>query len=268
MRSNLMNKSISYHSHSKGFSIVEFLVAGVLGLLLLGGVIQLFLGSNRNYTMQDELATIQENGRFTLMFMQRQLEQAGWFVDSNLQSTNALPVDLNTSLDATNDTIVITYSTAINGIDNIDCNGSAVASGNIVNTFSVVGDDLMCQGNGGAAAQPLIDGVDRFQILYGVESDGACPDGVVNNYLNRNDVVNAGLQDKVVAVRIGLLLRSQGNVLPEPESKEFTVLNLTYNSPSDQFIRRLFQETIFMPNAAYRAIGSPQQIIDCMADSV
>lgn len=268
MRIMKTRKQPSGYARQKGFTLLELMVAGFLGLLLLGGVIQLFLGSNRTYTMQDELATMQENGRFSLLFLKQQIQQSGWFENSNLQGDTGLPIDMTTSQDGTTDTITINYSTVVNGAANVDCNGAVVADGNITNTFSVVDNELVCRGNGGGAAQPLIDGVESFQVLYGVESDGACPDGVVNNYLNQTDVVAAGLQDKVIAVRIGILLQSSGDVLPTDESNTFTVLNLSYTTPSDKLIRRLFQETIFMPNAAYRAIGSPQQIIDCMAESV
>jgi len=257
------------NSKQSGFSIVELLVAGMLGLFLIAGVIQLFLGSNRNFTMQEELATIQENGRFALMFMERQVQQAGW-VDDIMEPDPPLPIDIENSTDGTNDSIIINYTAAIDGVNNVDCNGAQVADGRITNTFFVDGNgNLMCQGNGaGAAAQPLLTGVERFQILYGVETELNCPDGVINNYLNRTDVNNSGLAEKIISVRVGILLRGETEVLIEDRSETFTILNVDHVSATDKLVRRLFQQTIFIPNAAYRAIGDPQQIIECMAASV
>ena len=251
----------------QGFSIIELLIAGLLGLILLAGVIQLFLGSNRNYTMQDELASLQEDGRFALMFLQNQIQSGGWLGDLKSGSM-PLAVDISQSSDSTYDSFAVSYQALTDGVENRDCNGSVVSSGDVINRFYVSGTDLMCQGNGGGTAQPLLSGIEAFQILYGVETDGNCPDGVVNNYLNRTDVVSAGLTEKIISIRIGLLLQSSGDVLDVAESNSYEVLNTTYTTPSDKRIRRLFQQTIFMPNAGYRTVGNPQQIIECMAASV
>jgi len=246
----------------KGFSLVELLIAGVLGLILVGGVIQLFIGSNQNFNMQDELANIQEDGRMALLILEDDIQRAGWSFD--FENVPA-PVDILNSADGMNDTLVIAYNMPPNSPD---CNGSAVASGQIVNRYFVQNEQLMCQGNGGGAAQPIIDGVQMFQVLYGVETDGACPDGVVNSYMNRTDVNNALLADRVVAVRVGLLLKSEDEVLPEPRSETFQVLNVSYTTPNDRLNYRLFQQTIYMPNATFATVGNPQMVIDCMAARV
>ena len=251
----------------QGFSIVELLIAGLLGLILLAGVVQLFLGSNRNYTMQDELASLQEDGRFALMFLQNQIQAGGWLGDLRSDSM-PLAVDITQSSDSTYDSFAVSFNAVTDGTENRDCNGTVVSSGEITNRFYVSGTDLMCQGNGGGTAQPLLSGIEAFQILYGVETESSCPDGVVNNYLNRTDVISAGLAEKIISIRIGLLLQSSSDVLDAAESNDYTVLNTTYTTPSDKRIRRLFQQTIFMPNAGYRTVGNPQQIIECMAKSV
>lgn len=49
-----------------GFSLVELMIALVLGLLVLGAVIQLFIGSRVTYTTNEAMARVQENGRFAL----------------------------------------------------------------------------------------------------------------------------------------------------------------------------------------------------------
>ncbi len=267
INSILRNKSLDFGQSSKGFSIVELLIAGTLGLILLGGAIQLFSGSNRSYSMQGEMASIQEDGRFALMYLERQFENAGWINDLTKADFN-LPILVDKSSDGDNDSITVAYYAETNGVDNRDCNGAIVDNGEIENTFSVSENNLVCEGNGGGGPQPLISGVERFQVLYGVETDGACPDGVVNNYLSLSDVDDSNLSEKIVSVRVGFILQSDENILPTAESKNFSVLNVDYKTPSDTRLRRLFQQTIFMPNAAYRAIGDPQQLLNCLADNV
>lgn len=56
------------HSAGKqdGVSLIELMIAMILGLLVLGAVIQLFVGSKATYTSNEALARVQENGRFAL----------------------------------------------------------------------------------------------------------------------------------------------------------------------------------------------------------
>jgi len=61
-----------------GFSMVELLVALVIGLFLLGGVLQAFVSSNHTYLTNDSLARTQENGRFALEFLARDIRNAGY----------------------------------------------------------------------------------------------------------------------------------------------------------------------------------------------
>jgi type IV pilus assembly protein PilW len=56
-----------------GFSLVEVLVALVLGILVLGGAFMLFTGINSTNKSQQGLARLQENGRFALIRMEDDL---------------------------------------------------------------------------------------------------------------------------------------------------------------------------------------------------
>jgi type IV pilus assembly protein PilW len=62
----------------KGLSLVELMVAIALGLVLMGGVIQLFLSSRIVFSTQQALSRVQENGRFAIEFITRDLRQAGY----------------------------------------------------------------------------------------------------------------------------------------------------------------------------------------------
>lgn len=65
-------------SQQQGFSLVELLVSIVIGLLLVVGVLQAFISSKETYTMQSGLAKLQENGRFAMTFIARDIRQAGY----------------------------------------------------------------------------------------------------------------------------------------------------------------------------------------------
>lgn len=63
---------------SSGFSLVELMVALVIGLFLMVGVIQLLIGSKQSYRFHDALSRLQENGRFALETMTRDIRMAGY----------------------------------------------------------------------------------------------------------------------------------------------------------------------------------------------
>lgn len=68
----------------QGLSLVELMVASVLGLLLLGGVIQLFLSSKTTYSVQEGLARVQEAGRYAVDSLSYDLRMAGFVGCGNL----------------------------------------------------------------------------------------------------------------------------------------------------------------------------------------
>lgn len=254
----------------KGFTIVELMIAGTLGLLLIAGVIQLFTSSNKNFTMQEELANLQEDGRFAMIFLENEIQQGGWINDWSISVPPAVNMT-NSSDGAINDSVAISYAVPINGVANRDCNGAVVASGVIENRFYVGGangEELMCQGNGGGAvAQPLIDGVKGFQVLYGVETNNVCPDGVINSYLTHDEFVAAGNSVVLVSVRVAVLLGSEENVRDQSKSVPHQLLD-TVITTNDRLAYRLFQQTIYMPNSVFSVIGNPEMSIDCKAGSI
>lgn len=64
-----------------GFSLVELMVATTIGLLVLGGVGSIFLGSRNSFRTQENLAQVQEAGRFLTYLMIPHIRQAGYLPD-------------------------------------------------------------------------------------------------------------------------------------------------------------------------------------------
>jgi len=61
----------------RGFSLIELMVALTLGLLLTAGLVQLFSATRVTFNTNDALARVQENGRFALELLKRELREAG-----------------------------------------------------------------------------------------------------------------------------------------------------------------------------------------------
>lgn len=65
-------------SRSQGFTLVELLVALVLGIMLSAGIANIYLQNARNYKQDEELARLQENARYALNLLKRELIMAGY----------------------------------------------------------------------------------------------------------------------------------------------------------------------------------------------
>jgi prepilin-type N-terminal cleavage/methylation domain-containing protein len=63
----------------RGFTLVELLVALLLGVVLSVGMAAAYIGAQQNAFYEDQLARVQENGRFALRLLTRELAMAGFF---------------------------------------------------------------------------------------------------------------------------------------------------------------------------------------------
>lgn len=62
-----------------GLSLVELMVSILLGIILSAGIVAVYLESKRNYDAEESQARIQENGRFALSLLKRELSLAGFY---------------------------------------------------------------------------------------------------------------------------------------------------------------------------------------------
>ncbi|MFW2133737.1 PilW family protein [Ectothiorhodospira haloalkaliphila] len=62
---------------ARGLSLVELMVAMVIGLILIGGVIHVFLGSHQTYRSQQALSQLQDAGRSSLQMITYDARMAG-----------------------------------------------------------------------------------------------------------------------------------------------------------------------------------------------
>lgn len=100
----------------KGFSLIELMVSLVIALIVVAAITQVFVGSKVTYSMQSGLSKIQENGRFAMAFLARDLRQAGYSgCTSNATFANTLRP--NSASGAVPD--YLDFSEAVEGVDNI-----------------------------------------------------------------------------------------------------------------------------------------------------
>lgn len=96
-----MQQKRSTHPRAAGFSLVELMLALGLGLVVVTGIVQLFVGNSQTYNILNGQARMQENARFALEFISRAARQAGYFGCADSQEnlvwrlTNGLPENAN-----------------------------------------------------------------------------------------------------------------------------------------------------------------------------
>lgn len=62
----------------RGLSLVELMIAITLGLILMAGVIQMFVGSKTTFYSQQGMSRVQETGRLALEYLSRDVRMAGY----------------------------------------------------------------------------------------------------------------------------------------------------------------------------------------------
>lgn len=78
MKANISHPKMNMPKLNAGLSLIELLIAMVLGLTLATGVIQIYVGSTTTERDQEARLRMQENGRFALNFLGNELRMAGY----------------------------------------------------------------------------------------------------------------------------------------------------------------------------------------------
>jgi type IV pilus assembly protein PilW len=78
---------------TRGFSLVELMVAVVISVLMLLAILQLFIDTSRTNDEMAKTNVLIENGRFSLQLMQADVQHAGFWgeLDNNIDSPTAIP---------------------------------------------------------------------------------------------------------------------------------------------------------------------------------
>lgn len=77
---------LTFNSRAHGFSLVELMVAMAIGLVVLTALGYVFIGSRQSFRTADAMSRIQENARYALQTMARDVRMAGYVGCGNLQS--------------------------------------------------------------------------------------------------------------------------------------------------------------------------------------
>lgn len=118
----------------RGFSLVELMVAITIGLLVMAAIVTVMVSSKKNYTVQDSLARLQENARFAVDFIARDLRMAGYFgcaddisaVQNNVDIAGVPLLDTSRPIEAVEDMVVGTSTWYPSSATTADLTGAKI----------------------------------------------------------------------------------------------------------------------------------------------
>ncbi len=257
-------------AHIRGFSLLELMVAMALGTLVIAAAIQLLTINQRTFSLQQTMMEVQEQGRFTLDYIVRDIYKMGFvLVDSSgnpVETPGAVAgvmqvdatvggVTYAASVDggAGNDRLTFSYYSGLYG--NVDCEGDIAAPDVfIVNTYWVNNGDLFCMGsvNAGTTGLEILSGVDSFQVLYGIDTSED-QSAFATRYVKASSIGTS----VVVAMKVGLLIRSDEPMPELGDPETYVVLDQTLTGGTElteSKLRRLFTTTVKARNFDWRKI--------------
>jgi len=236
----------AHSSRELGISLVEMMIALSIGLLLTVSLGYILSGSLQIFRVQGENANIQESGRFLMDSLGRQIVQAGYTAISPVYNNTKLTFT-GTPVTGEHGVLSAHSSERKSGSDylalsfdaNVDCRGNAAVGGTVLNEFYLNGGNQLVCASGGAPATVMADGVEAFQVLYGVDSDG---DLSVDRYLSQ-----PANWSQVLTVRVCVVVRaiSKGT---GPATQRYQDCSGATQTATDTYLRRVLSATFQLRN--------------------
>jgi type IV pilus assembly protein PilW len=212
-------------SGSKGFTLVELMIALLVSSVVAGAIYFVYTGQQKIYTLQEAVVDMQQNLRAGLYLVGQELRMAGYDPQGSAGAgiVNATSNGINFTQDITDNA-----GTGTDGDGDV-----ADANENITLAFNPA--TLQLTRNTGGGAQPFVDNVDFIEFVYTLE------DGTVTSNPNPSTL------DQIRTIQVSMLVRAA--------SPEINFLNtFTYTTPfgtvvnggpyNDNFQRRFLYTTV------------------------
>jgi type IV pilus assembly protein PilW len=210
---------------SRGYTLVELMIAIAIGLFLVGGLLTLVQSMKRASLNQSGLSQLQDNERMSMQLITDVIKSTGYYTNPLVNTAaSSFPIVAYPNANYTyagqalvgtgsyllgGNTITTRYLTT--GTDNIiNCTGntSSVGAATFVNTFSIdASGNLVCTLIVNGAASPpvaLIGGLSNLQIYYGVITNSAAATNSIDTYMDAASVTAAGYWANVKSVMVTL----------------------------------------------------------------
>lgn len=271
----------------RGMSLVELLIAMLLGTMLIAGAVKIFSSNSQALRLQQQVSSTQETARLTMELLQADLRRAG---QGGTLGVGVRPVigwndwsaaGSSPGLLASSDVVRIGY---LAPEAMTDCEGNVAQAGDTIeNTYSVGLDTnpgiaaLFCDGRvvstagaviAGGAGWPgvaLLRGLESFQVNFGTRPAPAAGGRAdVNGYGSPQAYVRPAVSGNtttalVVSIRFGMVVRSEqgiqgvqapANAIPLLDTT-LTAAAMAATKIDNKFpVHRVFVKTVALRNTA------------------
>ncbi len=233
-RQTRMDKSYKFQDGQKGLSLVELMIAMVIGLILLTGILQITIANSDNSRMHEQMSRVQEAGRFAIDVLSKDIRMADFWgcISSATKLTNNLDPSSSSFAGLEFDRGVGGEDGASGGPDSITLSGA-------------IGTGLIVQPPYGPQASsnvkvPAGNSLEQFDIV--VLSD--CLAGDIFEIVNANPGGSGTVDHNTGTVAVG-----PGNYNPDPTCPSGHCLSKVYRG--DAQIYGLQSLTYFIQQAAF-----------------
>lgn len=267
------NRALASRLRQAGFTLVELLVALIIGMLVVLAAVASMLGTRSTAMTGEDVNALHQSSALAFRLLGQQIRQAGYIP---IDATEPLyyfnfNADRNTNLAgepaffaikgeeslgrSMNDRLKIGYAPNPDYFKDCLGQGAKSAAGDaydpasptaadnvrvITSEFSVANGVLRCQGSGNAAPQPIIDGVERFDVMYGIGA--AAGSEQVARYVTADDVASF---NQVRTVRVCLQLAGSSRNNP---GGSYTDCDGESRASSDGRLRRVYTAVFALRN--------------------
>ena len=245
----------SKEKKQKGITLVELMVAMVIGLILTAGILQLFVSNKQTYRVTENMSRLQENGRFAIHFLTSDIRMADYWgcrsqglaIDNNLNPDPNFNLPIAGLAGSNDDTAA---NSIIDGTDTITVKGVFNSNIFLVSIPANLSADLKVTDNSGLKKNDLI-----------LISD--CSDGDILQVTNDPSTGGAPSQDNVV--------HNTGSVASGPGNAEKPLKKL-YGTDAQvyklNFATYSIRSGAAGQNALFRSIngGAAQELVEGIED--
>lgn len=260
-----------------GFTLIELIVSLGLGLLIAAAATQLFVTNVQGFNAQRGISDVQDNGRFALDFINRDVRQAGVApAGSSVSPYPPVVTDIADMPGATPDLLTMgnVASPGLGAsdqlviqrlalVDSVDCEGNAVLAGQYIVSRYFLRADVASEATSALACD---GGSHNTTVLSGIGDAGIVLLGSVENMQVQLGVGNAEVpvrylrpeqypappapRPQILTVRLGALVASVDTTGDQMgEAPDLNVLDALVNDiPADGRIRRVFVTSVALRN--------------------
>lgn len=254
-----------------GYSLLEVMIAMLIGIFIVVGIIQISISSKITYMISDYSSQLQEDLRGVTYDLNRIVRIAGYKSSSWKSNTSSFRsnemfeengqfiIGFDGKDNSDSDHLSLRFQGSGDGKGNpdgdvVDCAGDEVDADDFaaVTLDITEGGVLRCtsvnETSGKDQVVEFVENVQNMQLNYGIDNDN---DFYVDEYITATKVSDRKLWGNVTSVRLAILLKSDKEIMNFKQKKSFVLNDLTILvTEEDRYMRMQSTTTITIRNTA------------------